>query len=99
MDQAISNTQGMSQEVMDALARRGMGAQSQQAPMMSGGQAPPMIQPPVAPSPQMGAPAPQSTKFVPKDSHELLVSTLQESLKNEYKLKKEQAKFGQAPMI
>ena len=98
MDQPISNTQGMSQDVMDAMARRGLNAPSQLAPDMSGGASPMGGQPPVPSTPPMGAPAPQSAKFVPKDSHELLVATLQESLKNEYKLKEEQQKFG-APQM
>ena len=88
----------MDPAVAEAIMRR-QGGESQQAPMMAGGQ-PPM--PPTTP-PMGGMPmAPKSDKFVPKDSHELLVSTLQESLKNEYDLKKEELKLGapqQAPMM
>jgi hypothetical protein len=103
MNPQISNTQGVSQAVQEAIARRGQGQPSQQAPAMTS-QAPAMTQ---TSTPSMGAtsqPAIQGSssqpaqKFVPKDSHELLVSTLAESLKNEYKLKEEQNKFG-APQI
>jgi hypothetical protein len=98
--------QGMDPSVQEAMARRGMGGQQgsqpqqagmggQMAPMMSGGQSMPMMDM----GGQMPMGAPKSDKFVPKDSHELLVSTLAESLKNEYKLKEEQLKFGQAPMM
>lgn len=86
------DTGGIHPAVQEALARRGLG---QQAPMMDQGGTPPLP----SPASQMGAPMPQGDKFVPKDTHELLVSTLAESLKNEYKLKSEEAKFGQAPMV
>ena len=101
MDQPISNTQPQDDAVALAMARRGLGQQSQQAPDMSGGSMSMGGQPPMPPALPMGAQAPQGKeKFIPKDSHELLVSTLAESLKNEYKLKEEQLKFGQqAPMM
>ena len=101
MNPQISNTQGMSQEVQDAIARRGLNAPSQMAPSMSGGtSAPPTGGQSSTPQAQpTGQPASQgNTKFVPKDSHELLISTLNESLKNEYKLKEQELKFG-APQM
>ena len=99
MDQILSNTQPQGDPVAEAIARRGLNAPSQMAPDISGAMgAPAMNAPTPVPTPTMSAPAPQSAKFVPKDSHELLISTLQESLKNEYKLKEDQLKLG-APQM
>jgi len=98
------NLQPQADPVMEAMTRRGLG---DQAPQMSQEALPtgtPNAQsmPPAPPmpmgAPMQGAPQGMSDKFVPKDSHELLVSTLAESLKNEYKLKGEQAKFGSPQM-
>lgn len=92
------NLQPASDPVAEAIARRGMGqgTPSMEAPAMAPST-------PVAPSPSMGAPmgapsAPSAPsgkqEFQPKDGHEFLLATLAESLKNEYKLKGEQLKYG-----
>lgn len=86
----------MDPAVQEAIARR-QGGQSQQAPAM----APQAPAPPMPPMPPMGAPmATGKEEFMPKDGHEFLLKTLNETLKNDYKLESEKLKFGQqAPMM
>lgn len=85
----------MDPAVQEAMARRQMGGQSQQAPAMA-----PAPQPPQAPPmPPMGAPATTGKEeFVPSNGHEFLLTTLAETLKNDYKLESEKLKFG-APQM
>lgn len=90
------NLQPQADPVAEAIARRGMGAG---APAM---EAPAMASPaPTLPSPSTGAPmgAPQpEQKFVPKDGHEFVLTTLAEQLKNDHKLEMEKLKFN-TPMM
>ncbi len=89
--------QSQGDPVAEAMARRQMGGQpSQQAPQMAPPQAP---QPPQAPPMPMGAPTTNGKQdFQPKDGHEFLLTTLAETLKNDYKLESEKLKFG-APQM
>jgi hypothetical protein len=101
MDQPISNTAPQDTAVQEAMARRGLNAPSQQAPMMSGGtSAPPMGGQPPAPQAQpMSAPAPQSKQeFTPTNGHDFILTTLAEQLKNDHKLDMERLKMN-SPQI
>lgn len=87
--------QSQGDPVAEAMARRQMGGQ--QAPAM----APQAPQPPQAPPMPMNAPSTTGKEeFVPSNGHEFLLTTLAETLKNDYKLESEKLKFGQqAPMM
>lgn len=94
--------QPMEDPIAEALARRGGG---QQAPMMDQGMAQPMPQAPQGPQMPPTAPPMQGQgkqEFMPKDGHELVLTTLAEQLKNDHKLEMEKLKMNspqQAPMI
>lgn len=79
------NLQPQSDPLAEALARRGAG---QQAPMMPQAS---------APAPQMAPQAPQASapkqEFTPTNSHDFVLSTLAEQLKNDHKLEMEKLKM------
>jgi len=83
------NLQPQSDPVAEAIARRGVG---QQAPIM------PQATPPApqqAQAPQSSAP---KQEFTPTNSHDFVLSTLAEQLKNDHKLEMEKLKMSTPQM-
>ena len=93
------DNQGLDPAVMEAMQRRQEGQASQQAPQMAPQMAPPQAPPSMQEMPPMMAPATTGKEeFVPSNGHEFLLTTLAETLKNDYKLESEKLKFG-APQM